>query len=133
MGGGCRKTQKFPNFNLRIFKTQGGGVSIFQKCPNYKLFSDRILKKKSKSLNLSIFNVNRSKITIVRFRSEGSSAANTVSNSNMSEFNPRRGVSIFKIIQKILEHFLTEFLIYAGKISLAQSNLKKNVKVFDII
>ena len=31
-GGG--ETQKCPNFNLGILKTEGG-VSIFQKCPNF--------------------------------------------------------------------------------------------------
>ena len=44
---GSEKNQKCLNFKFRHLKTDGGGVSIFQKCLNYKLLSDPILKKKN--------------------------------------------------------------------------------------
>ena len=51
-GWGSKNKQKNPNFNLRIFKPRGGG-SIFQKCLNYKLPSDPLLKNENNKLGLS--------------------------------------------------------------------------------
>ena len=44
---GPPKKEKNPNYNFKILKSNGG-VSIFQKCLNYKLLFDPILKKKKK-------------------------------------------------------------------------------------
>ena len=54
---GGKKTQKCLIFKFGHLKTHG--VSIFQKCLNYKLLSDPIPKKKT--LNLTFFNVNMPK------------------------------------------------------------------------
>ena len=60
-GGGQKNKQKCLKFKFGYLKTDGGGVIIFQKCLNYKLISDPILKKKIKTLNLPLFNVNMPK------------------------------------------------------------------------
>ena len=47
IGFGSNET-KAPYSNSDIWKSMGGGASIFQKCLNYyKLLSDPILKKKN--------------------------------------------------------------------------------------
>ena len=43
-GGGMKKNRR--KFPISILKTQGGGVSIFQKCLNYKSGSDPILERR---------------------------------------------------------------------------------------
>ena len=44
--GEIKKQTKMSEIQIRTFENQCGGVSIFQKCLNYKLLSDPILKKK---------------------------------------------------------------------------------------
>ena len=46
IGGGVKKIQKCPIFNLGLSKTKG--VSIFQECQNDELLSDPIPKNKDK-------------------------------------------------------------------------------------
>ena len=55
--GGFRNPPKMSEIQIRTFETPWE-VSIFQKCLNYKLLSDPILKKNINSLNLPILNAN---------------------------------------------------------------------------
>ena len=59
-GGGAKQQQNYLKFKFGHLKTHAG-VSIFQKCLNYKFLSDPILKKKNLTLNLTLFNVNMPK------------------------------------------------------------------------
>ena len=59
-GGGSKKTKK-SEIQIRTFENPWEGVSIFQKCLNYKLLSDPILKINIKALNLTLFHVNMPK------------------------------------------------------------------------
>ena len=57
---GVKKQTKMSEIQIWTFENPWG-VSIFQKCLNYKLLSDPILKIKNKTLNWPLFNVNMPK------------------------------------------------------------------------
>ena len=92
-GGGVKKIQKCPNFNLGILKTEGG-VSFFQKCPNFHL---GILKTEvgglyfSKMSQFQLFDSVFCNITFIR----------NVRNSKMSPFGQRGGGQHFSKMTEI--------------------------------
>ena len=65
------------------------GISFFQKCLIYHIKHSQTPQKK---LNFPIFNVNMPKYTCLR----GSAAVHMLSNSDISEFYLREGVSLFQ-------------------------------------